>query len=652
MTRTNRFLAFLGIVVLAITVSVSVFQTTYADESDVSYQSSRPLYAGWNLIAWPDDDSTVQDLHQAVPSVSDVYRLATIGSAPERLDDDGVLHRGAIYWVRVDDSEETADWRIGSDLSARRFELESGINLVPYTGRDSVKLSDVTATWRGGIGGTVMWDAANQVWRSHEPQAPQAVIRTGDVLLVHTLEPSSWVLPTGVRGSFEFGPSVTDAQRHAVTIEVATVETTLAQDFNFHAAEYTISFATTWYELSQVADRPEWAERSEGGYPPGGGVVLLNPSCSRVADLAYTVSDSAFHATFDWHQNWSPPEGWELGTWLRFHRPNDANGLAQHERLIRDSRFLTTSIDALGDVDPRPLQYLWTDWLIQQFGGTALIHYLREPQFLTSYDSYHRAFQRTEEQLYRAFANYRSVVAPPIARDGDRVLLSGAEALENEQQIRQTIANVEQFFSHEFGFSPDAIAWQVTSIKGSGTRNDCGLGSYVAVFVGANCFLVPSVYAHEYFHHIQQAWGTLQPNYYIGGPEWELEGQAHYWDTLFDAQDDETIYERVRSQWVANAAAASAPVLNDPELANSDNGAEYWLGALAAEMLASIAGRHAIQDWYTAMVAAYRETQDFEVAEQRGFRETYGISMDEFYRRFAEWRADGFPPLNEGGATP
>ena len=646
MNHTNRLFAFLGIVVLAIAVSVSVFQTTHADEHDVSYQTSRPLYAGWNLIAWPGDDSTVHDLRQAVPGVSAVHRLASIHSAPERLDGDGVLRHGTIYWVHVNGDNETADWRVGSDLSAKHFELESGINLVPWMGRDSVQLSDVTTTQQGSAVGTSMWDAVNQAWRHLEPEGT-AVIRTGDVLIVHALEPSSWVLPTGIRGSFEFGPSITDAQRRTVAIEVATVETMLAQDFDFHAAEYTIFFATTWREMSQVADRPEWSDDEEGGCPPSGEFVLLNSICRRADDLAVPVTSWAMEVTFDLLVG--SREQFILGNWVRFHLPGNTSGPAQHDQVVRDTRFITTSIDDPGDADVRPLWYLWTDWLIQQFGGPALVRYMRQPQSpLTSDDEYHRAFGRTEEQLYRDFANYRSVVAPPIARDGDRVLLSGAEALENEQLIRQTIANVEQFFSREFDFSPDGITWNVTSIKGSSPLTDCGVGSYVAVFVGASCFLLPDVYAHEYFHHMQLAWASPGPAAIISGPAWDMEGHAQYWQILFLAEDDETIYERVRSGWVAKAAMDSAPVLNDPEFAISGTGAEYWLGALAAEMLASIAGRHAIRDWYMARVTAFRDTQDSEPA----FRETYGISLDEFYERFAAWRADGFPPLAERGATP
>ena len=152
---------------------------------------------------------------------------------------------------------------------------------------------------------------------------------------------------------------------------------------------------------------------------------------------------------------------------------------------------------------------------------------------------------------------------------------------------------------------------------------------------------------------MQRAWGTLTPNLHVASPEWELEGQANYWDTLFSAKDDGTIYEDARSRWVAAAALASAPALDDPGLANTDHPAdEYQLGALAAEMLASIAGKHAIRDWYTAMVAAYDDTQDSEIAEQRGFQETYGMTLDEFYRQFAAWRADGFPQLDGGSATP
>ena len=252
--------------------------------------------------------------------------------------------------------------------------------------------------------------------------------------------------------------------------------------------------------------------------------------------------------------------------------------------------------------------------------------------------------------MYRDFAAYRAVVAPPLNMSGDRLLISGAEALKDEQQIRQIIAQVEHFFAAEFKFSAEEenTTWQVTSLTGS-SYSDCGAITALTVFIGPSCLLAPSVYAHEFFHHMQGVWGDRVG---VGGPAWEGEGQATYWQALFDVSSGATEYRRWRSGWVQLATGDATPALDDPELVNADGSPEYWLGALAAEMLASIADRHAIRDWYGGMVAAYRETQDYEQAQQRGFYEAYGISMDEFYRRFAEWRADGFPQLPEAGSTP
>lgn len=333
-------------------------------------------------------------------------------------------------------------------------------------------------------------------------------------------------------------------------------------------------------------------------------------------------------------------------TWGRF--TLGPNPDAAHEAYIEDSRAVPCTLRQPAACDMRPIWYLWTTYLIDRFGARLLVEFMASPT--PPPDAYREVFGIEIDALLDEFERYRAIVAPPVGATGDRILISGPEALLEESRIREIVADVEQFFSDEFGFPAGSQTWRVTSITETGS-NECGLGSYSAVFIGPACFLSPSVYAHEYFHHMQRAWGRVT-NASIVGPEWELEGQASYWDTLFLAKDDEAIYESSRSGWVANAAMASAPALNDPALAIHNHGPEYWLGALAAEMLASIAGRHAIRDWYAARVAAHHDGRDYEVTQQHGFRETYGISIDEFYRRFAAWRAEGFPPLDEGSATP
>ena len=470
-------------------------------------------------------------------------------------------------------------------------------------------------------------------------------IRTGDAFLMWTARPATWLRPTGLTTTLAFGDSITTADRRTATESLAVAETMLASTFGYTPLAIELQVVSSWSEQAVLSGNDQYADRPAGGCPgTPSRFILVNRSC----DSAAEIGARSLGALFEPIEPWSPHgEAWGASTWGRFILSPSPD--ARREAYIEESRAVPCTLRQSAACDMRPIWYLWTTYLIDRFGARLLVEFMASPT--PPPDAYLEVFGVEIEVLLDEFEHYRAVVAPPVSATGDRILISGPKALLEEARIREIVSDVEQFFSDEFGFPAGSLTWRVTSITGA-AANNCGVGSYSAVFVGPACFLSPSVYAHEYFHHMQAAWGTLSPSSYIGGPEWELEGQARYWDTLFRAKDDETIYERVRAGWVARAAMASAPALNDPALANSEHTAEYWLGALAAEMLASIAGRHAIRDWRTAMVAAYHDTWDFEIAEQRGFQETYGMTLDEFYKRFAAWRADGFPPLDDGSATP
>ena len=461
-----------------------------------------------------------------------------------------------------------------------------------------------------------------------------------------TDQPTTWSRPTGLTATLVFGDSITTTDRRTATASLATAETMFASTFGLHLPAIELQIVSSWSELAVLSGNDKYANWNEGGCSGLEDLfILVNRSCESAAEVgAHSLGRLLFSSI-----EVRPPHGevWGASTWGIFILSPSPD--AAHAAYIEDSRAVPCTLRQPAACDMRPIWYLWTTYLIDRFGAPLLAKFIANPT--KTPDTYLEAFGIEIDLLLDEFERHRAVVAPPVGITGDRILISGPEALLEESRIREIVAEVEQFFSDEFDFPAGSLTWRVTSITGT-TSNDCGWGSYAAVFVGPACLRAPHVYAHEYFHHMQSAWGTLTSNSYVATPEWELEGQAHYWDTLFRAKDDETIYESVRSGWVASAAMTSAPVLTDPALANSEHEAEYWLGALAAEMLASIAGKHAIRDWYAAKVAAYSGARDFEIAEQLGFQETYGMTLDEFYRQFAAWRADGFPPLDGGSATP
>lgn len=645
-----RALALSVVLLVGVIGSNLAAPTNATAQTPTDYTVTRPLYGGWNFLSWVGDDADVSDFRRSISEIADVLRATSrwpdadevsLGAADR-------LRSGDLLWVRPDlPLGESADWTIDADLAERDVPLRRGLNAVGWLGRDMIRGEDLVGAATGAPQAITVWDGASQNWRlavSREisPLDRGTRIRTGDAFLAWTAQPTTWVRPTGLSTTLVFGDSINATDRRTATASLAAAETMLASTFGFHPPAIEILIVSSWSELVVLSGDDRHADSSEGGCP---GIpsrfVLVNRSCTSAAEVgAFSLS-----ALFEPIGPRSPNgEFWGAATWGGFIL--GPNPDAAHEAFIEDSRAVPCTLRQPAACDMRPIWYLWTTYLIDRFGARLLAEFMASPT--PPPDAYLEVFGVEIEVLLDEFERYRAVVAPPVGATGDRILISGPEALLEEARIREIVADVEQFFSDEFGFPADSLTWRVTSITGTG-KYECGLGSYSAVFVGPACLLSPSVYAHEYFHHMQRAWG-LQG---WGGPEWEQEGQARYWDTLFLAKDDVTIYERRRSGWVANAAMASAPALDDPALANLDQGPEYWLGALATEMLASIAGRHAIRDWYAAALASFGDGRDYGGdRNQRGFQETYGMTLDEFYGRFAAWRADGFPPLDERSATP
>ena len=652
-----RLVTCLAVAVLAAAISFVAAGGAWASEQDSSYQPTRPLYGGWNLITWTGADSTVGEFRSEIGSVADVLRVSserpTFSGAP--LAGDARLETGDILWVRLDlPTGHSAEWTVETELREQAVVLRAGLNAVGWPGRDIVRGEDLVAAASSALQGIAIWDGESQGWRLALPRKlppldPGTRIRTGDAFFVWADQLTTWRRPTGLTTTLVFGDSIGTADRRTATASLAAAEAMLASTFALHPPALEILIVSSWLELATLSGNDQYAEQVEGGCPgTPAEYILVNRSCTLATGVGQDSLGELFSKSIG--EGSRHGEFWAVTAWAQFKLSPDPD--AAREAYIEESRAVPCTLQQPEACDMRPIWYLWTTYLIERFGRHQLVEFLASPAS-TANGGYLEVFGTEIEVLLDDFERYRAVVAPPVGATGDRVLISGAEALAEESRIRKIVADVEQFFFDEFGFPTNSRTWRVTSITGTSGGDECGLGSSAAVFIGPACLLAPAVYAHEYFHHMQREWGELTPSSYAGGPEWELEGQATYWEAQFEARAGNSQHYGARRQgWIEAATDESTPALDDPELANAPGFPEYSLGALAAEMLASIAGRHAIQDWYAARVAAYHDTKDFEVPEQRGFRETYGMLMDEFHRQFAEWRAAGFPPLDEEGATP
>lgn len=147
--------------------------------------------------------------------------------------------------------------------------------------------------------------------------------------------------------------------------------------------------------------------------------------------------------------------------------------------------------------------------------------------------------------------------------------------------------------------------------------------------------------AHEQWHGVEmQLTGRVGDN--ANGPVWLYEGQAEYIGMQCVDEYDYFDYSQRRDLWKRRANMVNTP-LRDMELREVYQQAPEpaWL---AAELLA--AGHGGI----AAFPEFYEEFGKSGSSEQ-AFASAFGISIEEFYREFEEWRAKGFPLLEAKEAT-
>ena len=159
--------------------------------------------------------------------------------------------------------------------------------------------------------------------------------------------------------------------------------------------------------------------------------------------------------------------------------------------------------------------------------------------------------------------------------------------------------------------------------------------------------------AHEYFHAVQTIGHSGPDDIRHIGPEWLTEGSARYIEPLtlehfgYPLDGPTGQYSKMAEvNFVRNFEISLEDLetwtgfFRNPEY---DSIYSYVLGRLAAQYLAdNYGGVEAIFEYYRAFDPNEPQSFPFSVNWRTAFEDTFGISLDEFYEEFEEYRQGGF----------
>jgi hypothetical protein len=145
---------------------------------------------------------------------------------------------------------------------------------------------------------------------------------------------------------------------------------------------------------------------------------------------------------------------------------------------------------------------------------------------------------------------------------------------------------------------------------------------------------------HEYFHVVQSWLAKKGPS--AAGPIWLSEGAADIAAFGTMARIGAYTLDEVRADRITQTRGMLSPLssmltLKDTEV--EDTGYPYRVGYLATEYLVSSYGDDRLN-----VLRKFWEAQGKGASWQNAFKATFGMSVDDFYPKFEEYRRAQFPP--------
>ncbi len=315
------------------------------------------------------------------------------------------------------------------------------------------------------------------------------------------------------------------------------------------------------------------------------------------------------------------------------------------------------SVDTIESPLAEALSFLAADWLVQRAGERSLFDYYRRlPTSGSWQQAFVGAFGIGVEDFYEDFEEYRHREVAPLPhfaddRDEPVLVFSGAVAAEAAAALREDFQGLLTLFRERFGDAAAdytvyvaadlASAAELPEFESLGTTACDGWVSNVGQLWVLNCPYRTQVAARLLDDLAGWHFGVAARQFSsaprVLPPAWLLLAGRTYAEAVFRAHRSAvpaaTLGAFRREQ--ARVAGETTAALDSFEGVTSGAGAPFnvvtALAFLAADWLAQRAGEPALFEYYRLL-----PTSD---SWQEAFEGAFGITIDDFYAAFAEYRA-------------
>ena len=681
-----------AVVVVALAVGLASAHGSASAQGPATDTVTTPLQPGWNLVGWMGSDTTAADLFAAIPTLrvvaawdDEAGRYQWVrrgGTVPAAL----ARGQGLFLWVG---GTRSVQWTRPASVEGMLLTLPSGYSLVGWAGLDGTPIAEAVGRFGDALVGASRWNAETQSYERYEPgsrepeEGMMPVLQHGDALWVELSEERRWWQSGTERTRFVFEAPVTQERKSELRDEMERVVAFFAERYGIEPPAFVVRV--------DPEGRDTYASR---------GLIHLGPDRVDDRSSGFVLAHEYFHVLqfrlSNQHPSTNGSPVWLTEGAAMYAAAVSHGGLwGERGDRARTSWWSSSSDVAapLSDLEDEQSFYavdlpgyflggVATDWLVRRAaslsdnahfaplepGGpepreeyAAHIEYYR---LLPTSDSWEEAFEGAfgiaVDDFYTAFAAHSSEIAPPLPHLADEVdapilVFEGDIPADTADQIRAQFEIVQTLFVERLGSGPanhtvfvvpdwpDAAA---VHLRVSGLEREPHCGSWgldVSVHI-LSC--QPSLVAGFAWQRFSDVTFRLAPTeslppapegYSRRGAAWLTRGLLRYVEAVSrEAVGMETLSE-ARSRRIASARRTGQPLREMETSAGVDaagSQAANALSFLAADWLAEQAGEPALFEYYRLLPTSDSWEEAFEGA--------FGITIDEFYTAFEDYRAAGF----------
>ena len=648
------------------------------------------LYPGWNMMGWVASTTPVANLFADVPSLTRIavwdaqaqqYRQATRTGTGQELSQ---ITPGQGLWLEVESDSAIELVRTMADDYVL-LSLQAGHNLVGWTGSDGTPIEEAVGRFGEALHYAFRWDAEARRFDIYLPDGGAfntlVELNRGDALWVALAKEARWWQSGTGSTEFAFGEGVSPEREVEVRAALGRVIAFYAERYGFKPPQFALSTGegsptatVTAFARAPLATQTQvYANLSIANHSTGD-------------DLEVDLAHEYFHVL---QANLAGQP--DKPSWMNEGAATYAGAVYEASILAGDSGALrqswhyrsATFTGSLKDLEvsaassghyPRTydLGAMAVDWLVghsaRRSGAAAGLpleeampleeqaerdSYLQYYRLLASSESWQEAFEDafgiSPADFYAEFEFYRDTLAGPV------VVFFGDLPAATRAQYEAQATNTYTFFMENLGVRPFTHFSYIAADEESGrlareTRVNQGVlggGAGLCSFARSGLLI---------FHEVTCEQQLTNRRYFSGyfallqmrvdaGPRWLALGVDQYVTNRYAASAGRISYDSELGlrTFLAQRNPAALSQLLDPDSWLAAGNTESWaLAFVAVDRLIEQADEGALAEYYRLLPRRDPNRLDDEPdagSWQAAFEQAFGLTIDEFYEQFAEYRA-------------